>query len=98
MAGGSSNAMLELPRPAKAVALRVTGAVGNLQVRAGDDVPVRLRLGKGADTATLDGTQRQNAKSGTVLASPGWQSAKKRYDIKTYTRVASVIVDHTPRG
>jgi len=96
LAGGSSNAMLELPRPAKAVALRVTGAVGNLQIRAGDDVPVRLRLGKGADTATLDGTQRQNAKSGTVLASPGWQSAKRRYDIKTYTRVASVIIDHAP--
>jgi hypothetical protein len=88
--------MLDLPRPAKTVALRVTGAVGSLRIRAGDDVPVRLRLGKGADTATLDGAQRQNAESGTVLASAGWKSATKRYDVRTYAKVASVTVDHTP--
>jgi hypothetical protein len=94
LAGSSSDAMLNLPRPAKAMALRVTGTIGNLRIRAGDDVPVRLRLSKGADTATLDGTQRQNAKSGTVLASKGWQSAKKRYDVKASARLVSVIVDH----
>jgi hypothetical protein len=96
LAGSSSDAMLNLPRPAKAVALRVTGAVGNLRIRSGHDAPVRLRLGKGADTTTLDGTQRRNVKSGTVLVSPGWQSAKKRYDIKAYARVDSVTIDHTP--
>ena len=96
LAGGSADATLELPRPAKAVALRVTGTVGNLRIQAGDDVPVRLRLGQGADSETLDGTQRQNAKPGTVLASPGWQSAKKRYDIRADIRLASVIVDHSP--
>lgn len=96
LAGAASDALLDLPRPAKAVALRVTGAVGSLRIRAGDDVPVRVRLGRGADTTTLDGTQRQNAKSGTVLASAGWQSAKKRYDVKVTARVNSVTVDHTP--
>jgi hypothetical protein len=96
LAGNVSDAALDLPRPAKAVALRVTGAVGNLRIRSGHDAPVRLRLGKGADTTTLDGTQRRNVKSGTVLVSPGWQSAKKRYDIKAYARVDSVTIDHTP--
>ncbi len=96
LAGGASDATLALPRPAKTVALRVTGKVGNLRIQTGDDVPVRLRLGKGADTATLDGTPRQNAKSGTVLVSRGWKSATERYDVRTYARVASVTVDHTP--
>jgi hypothetical protein len=98
LAGASSDTTLELPKPAKTVALRVTGAVGNLQVRAAGDVPVRLRLGKGAETATLDGTQHSNPKSGTVLASRGWQSATKRYDIRTYSRLASVIVAHPPKA
>jgi hypothetical protein len=96
LAGAASDAMLALPRPTKAVGLRVTGAISSLRIRTGDDAPVRLRLGKGAEIATLDGTQHRNAKSGSVLASPGWQSAKKRYDIKTYARVHSVVVDHTP--
>lgn len=95
MAGGTSDAMLELPRPAKAVALSVTGAVSNLRILAEKDIPVRLRLGKGAQTATLDGTQRSNAKSGSVLATRGWPSAQKRYDIKTSARLNSVTVDHT---
>lgn len=92
LAGGSADAILDLPRPAKAVALRVTGVIGNLRIRTDDNVPVRLRLGKGADTATLNGTQRQNAKPGTVLASPGWRTAKKRYDVKASARLTSVFV------
>jgi hypothetical protein len=94
--GGASRAVLQLPRPAGAVPLRVTGAVSDLHIRAGKGDPVRLRLGKGADTATLDGTTERNVKSGAALTSPGWRSAKNRYDVSASVRVGSVLVEHTP--
>ena len=71
LAGGASHAALELPRPTGTIALRVTGAVSDLRIRAGNGRPVRLRLGKGADTATVDGTSHRNVKSGTAITLPG---------------------------
>ena len=96
LVGGASNAVLKLPRPKGTVALRVTGAVSDLQIRAGKGIPVRLRLGKGADTATLDGTRHLKVKSGTALTSPGWRSARNRYEISTSAWVGSVLVDRAP--
>jgi hypothetical protein len=96
LAGHASHTVLELPRPTGAVALLVTGAVSELRIRAGTGSPVRLRLGKGADAATIDGTRHRNVKSGTALVSPGWRSARNRYDISTSARVRSVLVEHAP--
>jgi hypothetical protein len=93
LAGSAAHTALDLPEPKGRVALRVTGAVADLQVRAGKGTPVGLRLGQGADVATLDGTTRRNAGPGTALASKGWRSADDRYDISTSVRVGTALVD-----
>jgi hypothetical protein len=97
LAGGATRAALDLPDPAGTAALRVTGAVSDLQIRTSPGVPVRLRLAKGAATATVDGTNRGRVKSGTTLTSRGWRSAANRYDIRTSARVGTVLVDRQPR-
>jgi hypothetical protein len=93
-AGGASRAVLQVPEPKGTVRLSVTGAVSELSVRAGIGVPVRLRLGNGADVAIVDATTYRAVKPGTVLTSSGWKSAKNRYDVVTSATVNSVLVDH----
>lgn len=94
LAGGASRAVLQLPEPKGTVPLSVTGAVGELSVRAETGIPVRLRLGTGADVATIDGTTYRTVKPGTVLTSTRWKSAKSRYDVATSADVSAVLVDH----
>ena len=95
---GISRTVLDLPDPTGTVPLRVIGAVRDLQIRTGDGVPVRLRLGKGADTAAIDGARPRSVEPGTVLSTPGWRSARNRYDVKASAKVGSVRVDHAPPG
>jgi hypothetical protein len=92
LAGSAARTALDLPEPKGRVALRVTGPVADLQVRAGKGTPVRLRLGQGADVATLDGKTHRNVGPGTALTSKGWRSADDRYDISTSVRVGTALV------
>lgn len=94
LAGGTPRAQLQLPKPKGTVLLSITGAVTDLNVLAGTGTPVRLRLGKGADVATIDGTKYGAVKIGKALASTGWKSARNRYDVTTSATVGSVSVDH----
>ena len=92
LSGASERTMLDLPKPAGAVALKVSGAIRELRIRPGD-VPVRLRLAKGAANASVDGTPHKTVKSGAVYTSPGWKAAKDRYELKASAKLGSVIVD-----
>jgi hypothetical protein len=92
LAGSAAHTTLDLPEPAGRVALRVTGPVADLHVRTGKATPVRLRLGEGADTATLDGKNHRDVRPGTALTSKGWRSAADRYDISASVRVGTVLV------
>jgi hypothetical protein len=92
MRGGASRTLLSLPPPAKTVALRVGGAVGELRVRVDEGTAVRLRLGKGAGAVTFGGTNGR-VRSGAVLATKGWRPAKHRYDITAAAHVDAVRLD-----
>jgi hypothetical protein len=94
LAGGASRAVLQLPKPKGTVPLSVSGAMSQLSVRAETGIPVRLRLGTGADLATVDGTTYRRVKPGTALTSTGWKSAENRYDVATSATVGAVLVDH----
>jgi len=94
LVGGAAHVDLQLPKPKGAVPLTVAGAVSQLSVHAAIGAPVRLRLGKGADVAAIDGTTRRAVKPGGVLASSGWASVTNRYDVVTSAIVNSVSVDH----
>ncbi len=96
LTGGAARAVMELPRPAaRTVPLRIAGAVQNLEIRSAD-AAVRLRLSKGAGTATVDGKADREVRAGAVLSTTGWRSAGHRYDVKVSARVDTVLVDHAP--
>ena len=88
LAGGASRAVLRLPAPAGTTPLMVTGGVSELDIVTGSGVPVRLRLGRGANTAGLDGKTYRKVMPGATLASSGWATAVNRYDV-----VATAPVD-----
>jgi hypothetical protein len=94
LTGDSPDATLDLPRPAGTVPLRVTGRLGKLQIRAA--APVRVKLGRGAATATMDGTQQRSIRAGATLNGKGWRSADERYDVTASKRIDTVLVDRTP--
>jgi hypothetical protein len=94
LAGGASRVTLELPKPKGTASLSVTAAVQELDIQAAAGTPVRLRLGKGASVATVDGTTFRTVKPGTALTSAGWKSARNRYDVATSATVNSASVDH----
>jgi hypothetical protein len=94
LAGGVSRAVLRLPPPAGTMPLMVTGGVSELDILTGSGVPVRLRLGRGADTADLAGTTYRKVMSGTTLASSSWATAMNRYDVVATAPVDSVHVDN----
>ena len=76
LAGGATQAALVLPRPTGTIALRVTGTVSDLRIQASNGRPVRLRLGEGADTATVDGTAPTT--SGPASRSPPRAGDRRR--------------------
>jgi hypothetical protein len=94
LAGGASRAVLRLPPPAGTMPLMVSGGVSELDILTGSGVPVRLRLGRGADTADLAGTTYRKVMSGATLASSSWATAMNRYDVVATAPVDSVHVDN----
>jgi hypothetical protein len=94
LAGGAVRAALWLPQPKGTVTLPVTGAVSDLTVTAETGTPVRLRLGAGAVSATVDGTTYRTVKAGAAVTSTGWKSTRNRYAVATSAAVRSAVVDH----
>ncbi|HET6528989.1 MAG TPA: hypothetical protein VFH03_00020 [Actinoplanes sp.] len=95
LTGDPTRVVLALPPATGTLAFRIAGAVADLRIRTGDDVPVRLRLRKGADRVTVD-TTRRDVRPGGIVSSRGWQSAVDRYDIAVSARVGSIAVERTP--
>jgi hypothetical protein len=93
LAGGAARAVLRLPGPKGTVGVSVTGTVNELTISADKGAPVRVRLGKGAATAILDGTARRKVTAGTALTSTGWGSARNRYDVTTTAQIDTVRVN-----
>jgi hypothetical protein len=93
IAGGAARSVLQLPKPKGTVPLTVAGTMGELTVRTEAGAPVRVRLGKGAATATVGGRTTTAVKAGSTLTEDGWRSAKTRYDVRTTGDVTTLIVD-----
>ncbi len=93
LAGGTGRAVLQLPVPKGTVPVRVTGDTGSLEILTRDGVPVRLRLGLGADSAVVDARTRTKLKA-TTLTPAGWTTTTNRYDVTTKTKIAAVRVTH----
>jgi hypothetical protein len=95
--GGASRAALWLPEPKGTVGVKVTGGVSELDVYRAAGLPVRTRLGRGADDAVVDGRARRRVKAGTVLTSTGWTGAANRYDVTVQADLTTLRVESAPR-
>jgi hypothetical protein len=94
LVGGASRAVLQLPTPKGTVRLTVSGGASELVVQAGRGVPVRVKLGKGADDTVVDGKARKRVKPGTTLTSTGWAKSTNRYDLTAPAKIGTLRVDH----
>jgi hypothetical protein len=94
LVGGASRALLQLPTPKGTVPLTVSGGASELVVQAGPGVPVRVKLGKGADDTVVDGKARKRVKPGTTLTSTGWAKSTNRYDLTAPAKIGTLRVDH----
>jgi hypothetical protein len=98
VAAGVSRGVLQLSKPAGTMPIEVSGSVGELTVRTEAGAPARVRLGKGAGTATINGKARRGVKVGATLREAGWQAASDRYDVRVNADVSTILVERLVPG
>jgi hypothetical protein len=89
---GSDILDVALPRPARTVALRLTGGASQFLVSLPGGVPAEVTVGGGASYVTVDGQSRIGVAGGTVLTSAGWSTATSRFDIDAIAGVSRLTV------
>lgn len=93
LAGGATRIELSLPRAAGTTAVRMSGGVGQFAVHLPADVPVRVRVGGGAASVTIDGQRTSGLSAGKVLAAPAWDAATDRVDVDAAAGMSDLVVD-----
>jgi hypothetical protein len=81
LAAGTTSIEVTLPAPRGSVPVRMAGGATTLAVQAPEDVPVQVRFGAGAGSATIDGETRDGVESGTIVTPVGWDATEDRYEI-----------------
>jgi hypothetical protein len=81
LVGGATGMDLVLPRPDGTVPVRMVSGVSTWTVALPAGVPVRLFVGSGAGTVTIDGATRTGVSAGTTFAGADWDAATDRYDV-----------------
>jgi hypothetical protein len=89
---GSDILDVTLPRPARTVALRLTGGASQFLISLPGGVPAEVTVGGGASYVTVDGQSRIGVAGGTVLTSTGWSTATSRFDIDAIAGVSRLTV------
>jgi hypothetical protein len=95
LTGGSTHTAILLPAPKGTIALSVKGPLGDLTVNSRTNVPLRLKLTGGANSAVVDGKPHPAAKPGTTVTPAGWAEAKNRYDLTTTGAVNAALITTT---
>jgi hypothetical protein len=89
---GSDILDVTLPRPARTMALRLTGGASQFLISLPGGVPAQVTVGGGASYVTVDGQSRIGVAGGTVLTPPGWSTATSRFDIDAIAGVSRLTV------
>ena len=81
-----------LPRPAGTVPFLFAGGASQFLLSLPGGVPARVIAGGGAGYLTVDGQSLTGVAGGTVLATPGWATARSRFDIDATAGVSRLTV------
>ena len=93
LASGVSTVEAWLPAPHNTLVVRETGGVNQLTVHVPTGAPVRLTVGGGAGSVSIDGTGHNGVSAGEQFTSGSWGSAPDRLDIDTVGGVSRVRID-----
>jgi hypothetical protein len=91
---GSDILDVSLPRPAGTVPFLFAGGASQFRLSLPGGVPAQVIVGGGAGYVTLDGRTRTGVAGGTVLATPGWSTARSRFDVDATAGVSELTVGH----
>jgi hypothetical protein len=83
---------VSLPRPAGTVPFLFAGGASQFRLSLPGGVPARVIAGGGAGYLTVDGQSLTGVAGGTVLATPGWTTARSRFDIDATAGVSRLTV------
>jgi hypothetical protein len=89
---GSDILDMTLPRPAGTVPLLFGGGASQFRLTLPGGVPARVVADGGAGYLTLDGQTLTGVAGGTVLATPGWATARARFEIDAIAGVSRLTV------
>lgn len=92
VAGGASTLDLMLPEPSGAVDVRMSGGVSTWRIELPAQTPVRIRLGAGAGSVSLDGERRDGIAGGETVTSADWDETTDRYAVDAVAGVADLTV------
>ncbi|GAA2684541.1 MULTISPECIES: hypothetical protein [Actinoplanes] len=90
---GTSLADVTLPAAQGTIPVTLGGGASQVSVHLTGDAPVRVRVGGGAATVTIDGVRRSGIAGGTDFTPSGWGTATDRYDIDLTSGVSTLTVD-----
>jgi hypothetical protein len=93
LVGGATSVDLTLPAPTGSVPVRMVGGVATWTVHLPDGVPVKVFVGAGAGTVTVDGSTRSGVSAGTTIAGDGWDGATDRYEIVASGGMSTFTLD-----
>jgi hypothetical protein len=83
---------VSLPVPAGTLPLLFAGGASQFLLSLPGGVPAQVRVGGGAAFLSVDGQSLTGVAGGTVLATPGWATARSRVDVEAITGVSRLIV------
>jgi hypothetical protein len=93
LVGGATSIDLTLPAPAGSVPVRMVSGVATWAVHVPDGVPVKVFVGSGAGTVTVDGSTRSGVSAGTTIAADGWDAAADRYEFVASGGMSTFTLD-----
>ena len=89
---GSDILDVSLPAPSGTAVFLLAGGASQFLVSLPGGVPAQVDAGGGAGFLSLDGQSLTGVAGGTVLTTPGWATARSRFDIDATAGVSRLAV------
>ncbi|WP_306215348.1 hypothetical protein [Actinoplanes sp. RD1] len=92
LAGDAADLSVELPRPSGTLPVRMSGGIDQFTVTAGRDVPVRVRMRRGAGEVTFDGRRDEGVARDATFQNDAFAKGGNRIDLDATAGVGTLNV------